>query len=305
MSQNWASWRAAKFLQNKTFLALMVSVAITAGSAASAKADDDEEMRQEVFSPAMTIAGLTLAHSMIALYDLPPMEMRSMQWIADEDLRVAQEAAQEPEQGSADGLPDAFDYAGLSVIMSLNLMGESPEAADIIATGVAALHEALDRERPVRVGADLEMTPLHTLFMACLLVGDDQEAFGALADDLDLSADQLEACVESFDREIDHWSIELSPFVSGLPDTAEGSTGRFRTRFESGDVRDRRNVLERLQNDDFLQEAIELLNEFLLVPTDVIVTVGECEEARPLWDRDAGRAVMCSNDIVTLSALTQ
>ena len=263
-------------------------------------AQDSHEQRYRIVAPTLAVASLSLSQSLIALFQLAPYE--------DPDQEQNAPSSDRPRRGlTSTGEPrtQATDVAGLAVVLALNLQGDSPEAADTVATGIGALETARRRDEGLVLARAIDLRDADVKHMVCLLYGDDFEGYGALADRFGIGEDDIGSCAEAFGREIDHWSVQLGPFVSGLPDTPEDSKGRFRSRIADGGGEEWQSFKAELTETEFLPRLAELLNEFLIVSSDVTLTALDCGADAQLWTETGGVVALCFSDLLAIAKETQ
>jgi hypothetical protein len=180
---------------------------------------------------------------------------------------------------------DAADVLG--IVLSETINGEDDNALILTAAAdnfayMAAAAEEEGYDLPLWDTHGLDMQRYYTL--VCLHFGADPDARQATADDLELPEDRQVSCPDEYQLAEESWGAvldELAPRSGGTVWLGFYATARPETDAEA-------IVL------DAVQTEVDILNEALNAPFDMVVKFERCGEANAYYDLASGNITICA-----------
>lgn len=126
--------------------------------------------------------------------------------------------------------------------------------------------------------------------VACLMLGNDADAFTELADSINLPADQRQRCPSAYALARSSWMTVLEPHTGGWlnrpsKDAVTYAYGKTSTASASAKTI--------LQDAQVLEAAADFLGQKYVFPRQVMLRAEECGEANAYFRPDVGEVVLC------------
>lgn len=126
--------------------------------------------------------------------------------------------------------------------------------------------------------------------VACLMLGNDPQAFTELADTINLPHEERDRCPNAYDLASSSWHAVLQPhtvgwFSGNSADTVAVSYGEASQRFAA--------AKEIIESAEVLELAAEYLSSKYAFPRPVSLKGEECGDSNAFFDPNAGDVVLC------------
>lgn len=124
--------------------------------------------------------------------------------------------------------------------------------------------------------------------IACLLYGSDPDAFGTVADEIELPEARRETCAGDYATASRSWASLLGPHR-----LADGARAPHRVRVEYADASGFEAEAALLRESRVLDGVAEDMMSSFNLPRDLTIRASKCDDPNAYWDADTGTLELC------------